>query len=87
VSSLISATHLVSWFDSDDIDSKFNSFLNTYLRIFYSSFPLKIVKKETKNKTTWITVGIKTSCKHKRHLYLARRARRSKTKKSLQNIL
>jgi hypothetical protein len=28
-------------FSDVDIDTKFNSFLNTYLRIFYSSFPLK----------------------------------------------
>jgi hypothetical protein len=62
-----------SWdtvFDSNDIDSKFNCFLNKYLRIFYSSFPLRRVKNETKS-NTWITVGIKTPCKHKRHLYLA----------------
>jgi hypothetical protein len=57
-----------SWdtvFDSNDIDSKFNFFINTYLRILYSSFPLKRVKNETKSKT-WITMGIKTSCKRKR---------------------
>jgi hypothetical protein len=28
-------------FSSNDVDTVFNSFLNTYLRIFYSSFPLK----------------------------------------------
>jgi hypothetical protein len=54
-----------SWdtaFDCWGIDSKFNCFLNTYLRIIYSSFPLKSVRNETKSKS-WITVGIKTSCK------------------------
>jgi predicted SAM-dependent methyltransferase len=64
-----------SWdtvFDSNDVDSKFNCFLNTHLRIFYSTFPLKRVKNETKSKT-WITVGIKTSRKCKRQLYLASR--------------
>ena len=33
-----------SWdtiFTEDNVDSIFNSFLNTYLRIFYHSFPLK----------------------------------------------
>jgi hypothetical protein len=63
-----------SWdnvFDSNDIDSTFNCFLNTYL-IFYSSLPLKIVKNETKSKT-WITVGIKTSCRCRGQLYLASR--------------
>ena len=52
-----------------DIDTKFNSFLNAYLRILYSSFPLKKVKKPT-TKNTWMTPGIKTSCRHKRGLYL-----------------
>jgi hypothetical protein len=43
---------------------------NTYLRIFYSSFPLMMVKNGTETKT-WITVEIKTSSKHKRELHLA----------------
>lgn len=30
-----------SLFENDNIDTMSNSFLNTYLRIFYSSFPLK----------------------------------------------
>jgi hypothetical protein len=37
-----------SWervFENDDIDRESNSFLNTYLRIFYSSF---LLKKKTK---------------------------------------
>jgi hypothetical protein len=38
-------------FDSSDTDSKFNCFLNTRLKIFYSSFPLMRVKYGTKNKT------------------------------------
>ena len=50
----------------------FNSFLDSYLKIFYSSFPLKRVhitqKKKNKN---WITIGILTSCKHKRKLFIA----------------
>jgi len=28
-------------FDDNDVNSTYNSFLNTYLRVFYSSFPLK----------------------------------------------
>jgi hypothetical protein len=28
-------------FSGNDVDTIFNSFLNTYLRIFHSSFPLK----------------------------------------------
>jgi len=30
-----------SVFDATDVNLMFNSFLNTYLRIFYSCFPLK----------------------------------------------
>lgn len=47
----------------------FNSFLNTYLRIFYSSFPL-IRTKCRNHKYNWLTLGIKTSCKRKRELFL-----------------
>jgi hypothetical protein len=59
-------------FSNVDIDTKFNSFLNTYLRIFYSSFPLKRAKNTATN-NTWMTTGIKTSCKHKTDLYLTSR--------------
>jgi hypothetical protein len=46
----------------------FNSFLNTYLRIFFASFLLKKINNKTK--TPWITIGIKTSCIQKGKLYL-----------------
>jgi hypothetical protein len=39
-----------SWgnvFNGDDVDTIFNNFLNTYLRIFYHTFPLKNVKART----------------------------------------
>jgi hypothetical protein len=49
-----------------DVDTIFNSFLNTYLRIFYSSFPKKKANAETKN-NPWMIHGIKT-CRHKREL-------------------
>ena len=42
-------------------------FLNTFLRIFYSSFPLIWVRKKL-NQNSWITPGIITSCKRKREL-------------------
>jgi len=46
-----------SWdgvFNSTDVNLMFNSFLNTYLRIFYSSFPhLRIKDRNYKN--NWIT--------------------------------
>jgi hypothetical protein len=59
-------------FDSSGSDSKFNCFLNTHLRIFYSSFPLMMVKNGTKNKT-WMAISIKASCKSKRELYFTSR--------------
>ena len=48
----------------------FSSFLNIYLRIFYSSFPLKkVTNRNSKDNKNWITLCIKTSCRHKRELY------------------
>ena len=51
-------------FDGNDI----NSFLNIFLRIYYSSFPLIQVKYKM-NQNSWITPGIITSRKCKRELY------------------
>jgi hypothetical protein len=55
-------------FDGNDVNQLFNSFLNIFLRIYYSSFPL-IQAKSKMNQNSWITPGIITSCKHKRELY------------------
>jgi len=55
-------------FDGNDVNEIFNSFLNTFLRIYYSSFPLIRVKNKM-NQNSWITPGIITCCKHKRELY------------------
>lgn len=52
-----------------DVDTIFNNFLNTYLRLFYTSFPLRKVQSTNKPKP-WLTKGIKTSCANKRALYL-----------------
>ena len=61
-------------FNSDDVNAMFKYFLNIYLRIFYSSFPPKIViKRNTSDNNNWIPLQIKTSCKHKRDLYLENR--------------
>jgi hypothetical protein len=60
-----------SWnsiFDTVDVNMMFNSFL----RILYSSFPLKNLKTKTHN-SGWITLSIRISCKHKRELYLLSR--------------
>jgi hypothetical protein len=59
-------------FSTDDINTMFNSFLDSYLKIFHSSFPLKRVYIAKKNKT-WITLGILMSLKHKRELFIASR--------------
>jgi hypothetical protein len=68
-----------SWesvFNNNDVNQMFNSFLNTYLRIFYSSFPL--IKTKSRNyKNNWITLGIKTSCKQKREVSLLIRNRKN----------
>jgi len=61
-----------SWdnvFNNNDVNFMFNSFLNTFLRIFYSSFPLIRIKIRN-HKFSWLTVGIKTSCKRKRELFI-----------------
>jgi gas vesicle protein len=55
--------------DKVDVDSVFNIFLNNYLRIVYTSFPLRIISERDKRRR-WITTGIKTSCNRKRELYL-----------------
>jgi hypothetical protein len=50
-----------SWdgvFSYNDVNLMFNSFLNTYLKIFYSSFPL-IRSKSRNYNNNWITLGIK----------------------------
>jgi hypothetical protein len=73
VSDFIANLSYESWdsiFNSKDVNTMYNSFLNIYLRIFYSSFPLKKVTTRNKHDINWITLGIKTSCWHKRELYL-----------------
>jgi len=55
---------------SEDINIMFNAFLDTYLKIVYSSFPKKVIQL-TPKRNDWITLGIRTSCKHKRELYVA----------------
>ena len=59
-------------FDStsdNDINVIFNNFLNTYLRIFYCSFPLhkSLVRNKCKG---WLTKGVLISCRHKKDLCL-----------------
>jgi hypothetical protein len=55
-------------FDEDGVHKIFIAFLNIFLRIYYSSFPLFQAKSKM-NKNSWIAPGIITSCKYKRELY------------------
>jgi hypothetical protein len=55
-------------FGVNDVNKIFNSFLDIFLRIYYSSF-LLIKAKNKMNQNSCITPGIITSCKHKRDLY------------------
>jgi hypothetical protein len=68
----LSYENLENVFDSEcdnDVNVIFNNFLNTYLRIFYSSFPSHkfLVKDAWKG---WLTKGTLISCRHKKYLYL-----------------
>ena len=87
ISEFINKLSNESWdgvFDGEDVNEMFNSFLNDYLRIFNSCFPLQIVSiKNNYNKNKWITKGIKISCNNKRKLYLSYRL--NPKKKSLNH--
>jgi hypothetical protein len=56
-------------FGGNDVNIIFNNFLNTYLRIFYSSFTKRKIKSKPKT-NAWLTTGIRNSCRNKRNLYL-----------------
>jgi len=57
-------------FLNNDVNEMFNTFLETYLKIFHSSFPLK-KSQITSKRNNWITIAIRTACKHKRELSIA----------------
>jgi len=48
-------------FPTDDVNKMLNSDIDSYLKIFYSSFPLKRVHIK---KNHWIILGVLTPCKH-----------------------
>ena len=52
-----------------DTNTTFNNFLDTFLKTFNASFPIKKTQLKRNNKN-WLTTGIKTSCNNKRKLYL-----------------
>jgi hypothetical protein len=56
---------------NEDVNDMFNSFLNNYIRLFNSSFPLQTgMSKKNFIKHKWIIEGIKISCSTKRNLYI-----------------
>jgi len=64
-----------SWdnvFSYDDVNLSFNNFVNTYLRIFYSSFPIEKIH-HTSHTKAHLTQGINISCTNKRKLFLISR--------------
>ena len=53
----------------NDVNLKFNNFLNVYLRCYSSSFTRKkYIHNYPQNE--WITKGITVSCKRKKELYI-----------------
>jgi hypothetical protein len=58
-----------SVFEGNDVNTIFNSFLNTFLKHYYSSFPV-IKVNNLPSRNSWNTSGICTSCQHKRALYM-----------------
>lgn len=50
-------------------DNKFNLFHSIFIRLFENCFPVKSVNLNNKVTKTWITTGIKVSCKRKRELF------------------
>ena len=73
ISDFINKLSKESWdtiFNSDDVNALFNSFLNINLSIFYSNFlPKRVINRNNNDNCNWITLGIETSCRHKRELY------------------
>ena len=53
----------------NNADILFNSFLNTYVQVFYSCFP-HINFNDRPHKKSWIIAGRRISCKRIRDLYL-----------------
>ena len=54
-------------FSHDNVNSIFNSFSDTYLRIFQTFLTKRICS--SLNVKPWLTQGIKTSCHNKKNLY------------------
>lgn len=76
-----------SIFNSDDANKIFTNFLNTYLRIFCSNFPLRN-HKISENDNSWITTGTRISCKCKRILHtVCKNSNNSSIKNAIKTIM
>ena len=53
----------------EEVNIIYNNSVNTYIRIFCTSFPLVKIKN-VQNSKPWLTKGIRISCLNKRRLYL-----------------
>jgi len=78
---LLSFENWENVFMEEDVNIMYNNFVNTYIRIFYTNFPLK---KENilKNLKPWLTKCINISCLNKRRIYLKCRNSDSPTLKT-----
>ena len=59
-------------FNENDVNICFNNFLDTYLKLFNTCFPLSKAQYKHDN-NAWLTKGIKISCYNKRKLYKLQR--------------
>jgi hypothetical protein len=57
-------------FLDNKVNKLFSNFLNMYLRIFNSSFPVNELFHNYNDKA-WLKAGIRISCQHKRNLYMS----------------
>ena len=77
---IVEFQNLLSWelwedvFNTNDTNTMFNNFLNTYLRCYNASFATKKVFNKNRFPNGWITKGIKVSCKRKSELFVLARS-------------
>ena len=65
-------------FNENDVNNCFNKFLDTYLKLFNTCFPLLKAQYKHDN-NAWLTKGIKISCYNKRKLYELQRDKNGPT--------
>jgi hypothetical protein len=65
--------HYKLWDNGNNVDISFHSFPNSYLRIFYSSFPTENLIREPVKKP-WITNEIEVMCQHKKAVTEAKKS-------------